>query len=147
MNSMDISVTLIQSNLLWEDIAGNLAMLGKKIDAINEPTDLILLPETFSTGFTMNVESVAEDMNGSAMNWMKEKTKEKNAVVCGSFICNDDGKIRNRLIWMRPDGTYEYYDKHHLFSYGKEDKHFAKGSKRLTVDLKGWKILPLICYD
>jgi len=144
---MNLSVTLIQSDIHWEDIAANLAMFGNKISSIKESTDLILLPEMFSTGFTMNAERLAEPMDGQTMSWLKEKAKEKNAVISGSFIAKENGKYFNRLIWMRTDGRYEVYDKRHLFSYGDENNHYTAGNKKIIVELKGFKILPLICYD
>ena len=144
---MDINVTLIQSNLHWEDIPANLSMFGDKISSIKEPTDLILLPEMFSTGFTMKAEQLAETMDGRTVKWLHEKAKEKNAVICGSFICKDSGNYYNRLVWMRPDGTHEHYDKRHLFGYGDENNHYSQGNNILIVELKGFKILPLICYD
>jgi omega-amidase len=144
---MDISITLIQSNLHWESIPANLAMFDEKFSSIKEHTDLILLPEMFSTGFTMNAERLAETMDGTTVKWMREKAKEKNAVICGSFICKDNGKYYNRLVWMQPDGSLEYYDKRHLFGYGDENNHYSPGKDKLIVELKGFKILPLICYD
>ncbi len=144
---MNLSVTLIQSNLHWESIPANLAMFDEKISAIKESTDLILLPEMFSTGFTMNADRLAETVDGTTVNWMHEKAKEKNAVICGSFICMDNDKYYNRLIWMRPDGSLDYYNKRHLFSYGDENNHYSRGNGKIIVELKGFKILPLVCYD
>jgi predicted amidohydrolase len=144
---MNLSVTLIQSNLHWESIPANLAMFDEKISSIKESTDLILLPEMFSTGFTMSAERLAETMDGTTVKWMHEKAKEKNAVICGSFICKDGGKYYNRLVWMRPDGSLEYYDKRHLFGYGDENNHYTRGNGKIIVELKGFKILPLVCYD
>jgi predicted amidohydrolase len=144
---MTLVVTLIQSTLHWENISANLEMFSKKIDAITETTDLIILPEMFSTGFSMSPETFAEDMNGSTVNWMREKAKQKNAVICGSFMCKDHGSFYNRLIWMRPDGTFSKYDKRHLFSIGLEHEHYTAGSEKLIELVKGWKVCPLVCYD
>src|SRR5258708_25456586 len=99
----DLKITLIQSGLFWEDIEKNLEMFSKKISSIKEATDLILLPEMFSTGFTMNAKAHAEDMSGKTIEWMKAKAKEKNCVVTGSVIIREDHKFYNRLIWMKPD--------------------------------------------
>lgn len=143
----DLSVTLIQTDLYWENPTANLANLEEKIAQISTPTDLIILPEMFNTGFTMNVKSVAEPMNFTTFKWMKQQAKKTNAVVTGSYIVREGENCYNRLIWMRPDGSYETYDKRHLFRMGGENNNFSGGEKRLIVELKGWKICPLICYD
>ncbi len=143
----NLSVTLIQTNLYWENSTANLAMLEEKIAQITEPTDLIILPEMFNTGFTMNVEKVAEPMNFFVMKWMKQQAAQSKAVITGSFIVKENEQYFNRLIWMRPDGSYEKYDKRHLFRMGGEHHSFTGGSEKIIVELKGWKICPLICYD
>src|SRR5699024_11051193 len=114
---------------------------------IREKTDLIVLPEMFSTGFTMNPETLAEEMNGPTMKWMLEQAQKFSCVVTGSLPIKEDGKFFNRLIWMRPDGSFEHYDKRHLFGLGKEDRVYSPGNKKLFVELNGWKICPVICYD
>ena len=114
MNSL--SITLIQSNLYWEDISANLDMFSSKIAPIKKDTDLIVLPETFSTGFSMHAQTQAEEMQHSkAMGWMRKTAREKNCVITGSLMLKDKDKFFNRLVWMRPDGSYELYDKRHLF--------------------------------
>lgn len=143
----DLKITIIQSNLHWEDKEKNLEMFSQKIASISEETDLIILPEMFTTGFSMRPELFAETMSGNTIVWMKEKAKEKNCVITGSFICEVNGKHVNRLVWMNPDGTHNVYDKRHLFRMGDEDKHYGHGEKKIIVELKGWKICPLICYD
>ena len=143
----NLSVTLIQTNLYWENSTANLAMLEEKIAQITEPTDLIILPEMFNTGFTMNVTKVAEPMNFFVMKWMKQQAAQSKAVITGSFIVKENEQFFNRLIWMRPDGSYEKYDKRHLFRMGGEHHSFTGGSEKIIVELKGWKICPLICYD
>lgn len=143
----DLSVTLIQTDLYWENPTANLANLEEKIAQVSTPTDLIILPEMFNTGFTMNVKSVAEPMNFTTFKWMKQQAKKTKAVVTGSYIVKEGQNCYNRLIWMRPDGSYETYDKRHLFRMGGENNNFSGGEKRLIVELKGWKICPLICYD
>jgi len=143
----NLKATLLQSNLLWEKIEDNLANFSQKINQITEPTDLIILPEMFSTGFSMQPKNVAESMDGKTMDWFKEHAAKKNAVVTGSFIVTEDGKFFNRLIWMQPDGVYYFYDKKHLFTLAKEDESYEAGKERLIVEWKGWKICPLICYD
>lgn len=142
-----LNLTLIQTPLKWEDIDANLEMLDKKISAIKKETDLIILPEMFSTGFSMNVKKIAEEMNGQAMQWLAQKANNKNCVITGSLMLKENNKFYNRLIWMKPDGNYAYYDKRHLFRYGKENNYFTVGKKRLIVELNGWKICPQVCYD
>ena len=141
----NLRVTLIQSNLHWENIPANLEMFSKKIATISE-TDLIVLPETFTTGFSMNPK-FAETMDGTSVAWMKKTAKEKNSVVCGSLMINDDGRFYNRLVWMKPDGESLTYDKRHLFCMSDEPKFFTAGTERLIVELNGWRICPLVCYD
>ncbi len=143
----NLSVTLIQTDLFWENPTANLANLEEKMAQISLPTDLIILPEMFNTGFTMNVKSVAEPMNFTTFKWMKQQAKRTQAVITGSFILKEAEQFYNRLIWMRPDGSFETYDKRHLFRMGGEHHNFAGGSARLIVELKGWRICPLICYD
>lgn len=142
----NLRITLIQSNLHWENIAANLTMFSDKIAAVNQ-TDLIVLPEMFSTGFSMNAEAMAETIDGTAVQWMKSVAGNKNCVVCGSLLIKEGDKFYNRLVWMQPDGQYELYDKRHLFSLSTEPQIFTAGSERLIVTLKGWKICPLVCYD
>lgn len=143
----DLTVTIIQADLIWENIDANLAQFEQKINDINQSTDLILLPEMFSTGFTMRSELFSEVMNGKTMQWMTKIAQQTNAVVAGSLIIKEKNTYYNRLIWMNPNGHYELYDKRHLFAMGGEHKSFSEGTKRLIVELKGWKICPLICYD
>jgi len=143
----DLSVTIIQSSLHWENIEDNLKLFSDKIHAISDSTDLIILPEMFSTGFTMNSSNLAEEMGGPTMKWMCEHAKEKNAVITGSTIIHENGNYFNRLIWMRPNGTYELYDKRHLFRMMNENNYYSAGSNRMVVELNGWRICPLICYD
>ncbi|HEX8516390.1 MAG TPA: amidohydrolase [Bacteroidia bacterium] len=143
----NLSITLIQSDLHWEDQARNLQMFSEKIALIPGNTDLIILPEMFTTGFSMQPEKFAEGMDGSTIAWMKKQAKENNCVLTGSFACGENGKYYNRLVWMRPDGTFSYYDKRHLFSMGDENNHYSAGDKKIIEEIMGWKICPLICYD
>lgn len=142
-----LSLTFIQTNLHWEYIDANLKMFSEKISSIKEKTDLIVLPEMFSTGFTMNNKAMAENTEGKTFEWMKKTAKEKNCVLTGSVIIEENGNYYNRLIWMRGDGSFETYDKRHLFRYAKEQDYYTAGNKKLIVDLNGWKICPMICYD
>jgi omega-amidase len=143
-----LKITTFQAYLFWENIDKNLQNLGLRLSSIREKTDLIVLPEMFTTGFTMNAGSLAEEMNGKTMAWMNEQAIKYGSVITGSLIIKEaDGRYYNRLIWMRPDGTYECYDKRHLFGLGKEDRTYTAGQKKLFVELNGWRICPIICYD
>jgi omega-amidase len=147
----DLRIALIQTDLSWEDIAANLSMLDKKISTIRSEVDLIVLPEMFSTGFSMRPAMLAEGVDGTAVQWLREKAVERNCVITGSLMIYDiDAGIKkyyNRLIWMKPDGSYESYDKRHLFSMSDEPKEYTPGDKRLIQSIGGWKICPMICYD
>ena len=143
----DLKVTLIQSQLHWENIAENLRMFDEKINAIPERTEVIVLPEMFSTGFSMQSARLAETMDGSAVQWMKKKAAEKNVIITGSLIIQDGDRYVNRLIWMQPNGVYGIYDKRHLFGYAGEHEHYLPGDKRLIAQVKGWKINLSVCYD
>ncbi|HEU4552657.1 MAG TPA: amidohydrolase [Chitinophaga sp.] len=143
----DLKVTLIQTQLYWENIADNLRMFDEKINAIPERTEIIVLPEMFSTGFSMQSEKLAETMDGSAVQWMKKKSAEKNVIITGSLIIRDGDRYVNRLIWMQPNGVYGVYDKRHLFGYAGEHEHYLPGDKRLIAQVKGWKINLTVCYD
>ena len=143
----NLNVTIVQSTLYWEDPARNLEMFAKKIEDLQEETDLIALPEMFTTGFTMNPQLAAEPANGRALQWMGQMAASRNCVICGSVAVEDQGKYYNRFFWVRPDGSFETYDKRHLFTFAGENKDYAKGSGKLIVELKGWRIMPLICYD
>lgn len=142
----DLKLTLIQSNIHWHQIEANLAMFEEKIWQISEPVDIIVLPEMFQTGFTMDT-SLAEPMNLTTFKWMKQMAAQKSAVITGSYIVKEGGKVFNRLVWMQPDGEYHTYDKRHLFRMANEHNHFDEGKSKLVVEWKGWKICPLICYD
>lgn len=143
----NLRVSLVQSALYWENKASNLEQFAEKLAPLGGHSDLIILPEMFTTGFSMNPEKLAESMDGRTMQWLTQQAKALNAVVTGSFIVNENQKYFNRLIWMRPDGTFEWYDKRHLFTYADEHLHYTAGKQRLVVEWLGWKICPLICYD
>jgi len=144
----DLKITLVQTSLVWEDIDANLASFSQKLAAVeSSSTDLIVLPEMFSTGFTMNASGVAETMDGKAIKWLAEMASQKKCVITGSLVIKDEGNYYNRLIWMRPDGTYDIYDKRHTFRMAEENKTYSSGNKKRIVELNGWKICPMICYD
>jgi predicted amidohydrolase len=139
--------TLVQTALHWENKEANLQMYEEKINAIKEPTHVVVLPEMFSTGFSMKPEAFAEGMDGATVQWMKRIAASKKVILTGSVIIEEDGKFFNRLIWMLPTGQYGYYDKRHLFAYGEEDKHYTAGSRRSIASVNGWKINLMVCYD
>ncbi|WP_224995571.1 amidohydrolase [Cesiribacter sp. SM1] len=143
----DLSITLIQTELYWQEPSANLAALEEKIWQINSDTDLIVLPEMFTTGFTMDVEENAEPMNSRTFRWMKQLAAQTGAVITGSYIVQEAGKYYNRLIWMQPDGEYQHYDKRHLFRMADEHNYFSPGNKPIICEWKEWRICPLICYD
>ena len=142
-----MKVALIQLPLVWEDPKSNRVNIEQKINAIESGTDLIVLPEMFTTGFTMQPERVAETMNGETIQWMQSLAKAKNAAITGSLIIVEEGKYYNRLVFVFPTGEIQQYDKRHLFTLAGEDGVFTSGTSKVVIEYKGWKICPLICYD
>jgi omega-amidase len=142
----DLKVTLIQSKLFWEDKKANLKMFASKIANIKEETDLIILPEMFTTGFTMNALELAEDMNGEAVKWMQKISRDKNCTICGSVIIAENNNYFNRMLWVNQSGV-EFYDKRHLFRLAQEERTFSEGTKQQIFEINNWKIQPFICYD
>lgn len=142
-----LTLTIIQTDLVFENKAANLERLKTKIENIEQRTEIVVLPEMFSTGFSMQPELFAETMEGETVQWMKDIAETNKIIVTGSIIIEEDGQYFNRLVWMLPNGQSGYYDKRHLFAYGEEDKHYTGGNKRLIASVKGWKIKLLICYD
>jgi len=142
-----LNITTIQTQLHWEDKEANLRMLEQKIYSIKEKMEVVVLPEMFSTGFSMKPQMLAEKMDGDTVQWMKKITAEKNIILTGSVIIEEEGKYFNRLIWMQPNGQYGYYDKRHRFAYAGEDEQYAAGNKRLIASVKGWKVNLQVCYD
>jgi predicted amidohydrolase len=143
----DLKFTLIQSELHWEDAEANLAMFEEKIWRISESTDVIVLPEMFTTGFTMSAAKMAEQMNMRTFKWMKQMADQTGALILGSYIVSVHDRYYNRLLWMEPGGNFKTYDKRHLFRMANEHKTFASGESLLISTWKGWRICPLICYD
>lgn len=143
----ELKVTLIQTSLHWEEPDKNREMLSEKIASITEETDLIILPEMFPTGFSMNAGNLAEENEGPSVNWMRTIAEDRKVAITGSIIIQEKGDYFNRLFFVFPDGTFKTYDKRHTFTFAGEDKIYASGKERLIVDYKGWKIRPLICYD
>lgn len=142
----NLKITLIQPNIIWEDISANLEKYTQMVEKI-ESTDIIILPEMFTTGFSMSPEKLKEPMNGSSVHWMKNSARKSNAALVGSLIIEENKQIFNRLVWAFPDGKTEFYDKRHLFSMGDEHNHYSAGNSKLIVEFRGWKFCPLICYD
>lgn len=142
-----LTISTIQSNLDWENKAANLAMFEKKIRSIQEDTEIVVLPEMFSTGFSMNPQPLAETINGETVKWMKKVAAENNIILTGSVIIEENGHFFNRLIWMLPNGQHGHYDKRHRFAYAGENDKYTAGTKRLIASVKGWKINLLVCYD
>jgi predicted amidohydrolase len=141
-----INVTLIQSDIIWEDRISNLKKYQEKLNQI-ESTDLIILPEMFTTGFSMSPKDISEKMDGETIQWMKQNAHKMNSAICGSIIIEEDTKYFNRFIWVNPDGSIHHYDKRHLFSFAGENENYTPGNEKIIIEYKGWKICPLICYD
>ncbi|MBC9795467.1 amidohydrolase [Sinomicrobium weinanense] len=142
-----IKTALIQTPLTWEDPEANRKVLQKKIEELEEDTNLAVLPEMFTSGFTMHPERVAENMEGKTLTWIREVAMASDVAITGSVVITENGKCYNRLLFAHPDGKVEYYDKRHTFTLAGEDKVYDTGKKRLIVEYKGWKLCPMICYD
>lgn len=140
-------ISVAQANIKWEQKSANLNMFEQMIKGSEGRKEIVLLPEMFSTGFVMQPEALVETMQGETIKWMKRVAAENRIILAGSVIIGEGGKFFNRLIWMRPDGEYGYYDKRHLFGYAGEDERYTAGNKRLIASAKGWKLNLLVCYD
>lgn len=142
-----LTISTIQTNLIWEEKSANLRLLEQKIAAIEEKTEIVVLPEMFSTGFSMDPGQHAEEMDGETIQWMQRVSRENGIILTGSVIIKEAGEFFNRLVWMLPNGQYGHYDKRHLFAYAGEDEKYKPGNKRLIASVKGWKINLQVCYD
>lgn len=142
-----MKIALIQSSLIWENPIANRNYFDEKINGIKEQVDLIVLPEMFTTGFTMNPLAVAETMQGETVLLLQSLAKAKNSAITGSLVITENNNFYNRLLFVFPSGEIQFYDKRHLFTLAGEDKVYTKGNQKLIVDYLGWKICPLICYD
>lgn len=142
-----LTITLIQTNLAWEDKQANRSMLEQKIKGIREKTELVVLPEMFSTGFSMKPEVLAETMEGESVQWMKRIAAEKKIILTGSLIIREGEQYYNRLLWVLPNGNLGVYDKRHRFAFAGEDEQYTAGHKRLIASVKGWRINLQVCYD
>ena len=142
-----LKIALIQSDLVWENPEENRINFTNKIITIVEHVDVIVLPEMFTTGFTMNASNVSETMEGDTVSWMQKMAQQKNAAILGSVVIEENGRYYNRMIFAHPNGKIETYDKRHTFTLAGEDKVYSAGEKRLIVTYKGWNICPMVCYD
>ncbi|MBC7440824.1 MAG: nitrilase family protein [Flavobacterium sp.] len=142
-----MKIAIIQTHLFWEKPQENRIHFEEKINAVTENVDLIILPEMFTSGFTMNPAAVAETMKGKTVIWLQHLAKTKNCAITGSLVIEENGNYYNRLVFVFPSGEFETYDKRHLFTLAGEDKVYQQGNKKLIVDYKGFRICPLICYD
>ena len=138
---------MVQASLHWQDAAANRTTLDRCLSQISIPTDLIVLPEMFTTGFSMDAAALAEPMDGPTVAWLRQHATAHQAVITGSLIIEENGRYFNRLLWVRPDGSLSYYDKHHLFTMAREQDTYTAGTTRLVEDWRGWRICPLVCYD
>lgn len=143
----DLRVALVQSMLHWEDAAANRAMFTEKLGALKGTTDLVVLPEMFTTGFSMRSVELSEPMDGATVGWMKAQARELDAAIYGSVIIAEGGKYHNRGLFVKPDGTVIAYDKRHLFRMAEEVRHYTPGTQRVVVEWRGWRLLLQICYD
>lgn len=142
-----MKIAYIQNDLVWEKPSENMKSFDKMIENVSVGTDLIVLPETFNTGFPVDPKQFAEPLDGTTMCWLSQKACENECVICGSLLLNIDNDFFNSFVWMRPDGSFDLYHKRHVFRMGGEDKLVKHGENKLIVEYKGWKIKPLICYD
>jgi predicted amidohydrolase len=143
----DLTLVLIQADLAWGDKQANLQRFTKKLQQIPKQTDIIVLPEMFTTGFIVEPGLYAETTDGPTIQWLKEQSSLYQAVITGSIIIAEEGRYVNRMIWMQPDGQWDFYDKRHLFTFGGEHLHFSRGNNAPVFRYQGWKFRPLICYD
>ena len=142
-----LKTAIIQTDLVWENPKENRKNFKMKFEMLPEDVDLIILPEMFTTGFTMNAEAVAETMDGKSVTWMIDCAQEFDVAITGSVIIKEENNFYNRLIFALPDGNITTYDKRHTFSLAGEDKVFSAGDQKIIIDYKDWKICPQICYD
>lgn len=142
-----MKISLVQFDIIWEDISKNLEILEQKIQQIPQDVDVIILPEMFSTGFTMNPENVAETEQGKSVNWMIKTAQQTQKAIIGSLAIKENDNYYNRLYFVFPDGSYQSYNKRHLFTLAGEDKKYTRGSEKLLVNYKDWKLCLMICYD
>jgi omega-amidase len=142
-----LNIAILQFDIAWEQPEKNRLKVEKKLTSNKKPIDVLVLPEMFTTGFTMNSTKMAETMNGATVSWMRKLSKDYGIAIVGSIIIVEKSKYYNRLIWTQPDGKLIQYDKRHLFAMAKENKFYTAGNQKIVIDYLGWKICPLVCYD
>jgi predicted amidohydrolase len=142
----NLLISLVQSDLIWENPKKNRALFSEKLSQIKN-TDIIILPEMFTTGFSMNVENLAEPRQGETLTWLLAEAKKANALILGTFMTKEKGKYFNTAVWVEPNGDFAFYDKRHLFRMAKENQTYSAGQNLLIKEYLGWRICPLICYD
>lgn len=142
-----LQIATLQFDLVWENAAANRAKIERLLQMVDAETDVVFLPEMFTTGFSMNISELAEQMDGVTIQWMKKRSKDYQLAICGSLIIRENNEFFNRLVFVEPSGLVHLYNKRHLFTMGNEESHFRQGTDRLIVNYQGWRICPLICYD
>lgn len=147
MPSDKLFITLVQPDIVWEDPKANRAQYEHTIASVAEPAQILVLPEMFSTGFTMNSGNLAETMDGPTVSWMKSVSARSRCILTGSLIIKENGNFYNRMLWVQPDGIVAHYDKRHLFGLAHENRYYSGGDRRLIVQVNGWRILLIVCYD
>jgi len=143
----DLTISLVQTNLVWQQPQANCDHISKALLEHDTKTDLIVLPEMFNSGFTLDAMKVAESMDGETVNWMQELATEYNAAVTGSLVIRENKQNFNRMVIAFPDGNLKWYDKKHLFRMAKEQERYSAGNKRVIVNWQGWRIALYVCYD
>ena len=147
MPDQTLYISVIQPDIAWEDKPANLRYYEACFQQLPDQRHIVLLPEMCTTGFSMNAEGLSEAMDGPSVQWLKDMAIRHRCIIAGSFIIAEEGKYYNRLIWMQPDGQHYSYDKRHLFGYALEDQYYTGGQKKLIVQVNGWRVCPLVCYD
>lgn len=147
MSGMQLNITLVQPDIVWEDKDANLKQYESLISNVTDKKEVVVLPEMFSTGFSMSPATLAEPMDGASVQWMKETARANKCILTGSLIIEDGGHYYNRMLWVQPDGYTGYYDKRHLFGYAGEDAQYSPGNRRLIAQVKGFRVCLMVCYD
>jgi predicted amidohydrolase len=147
MASPHLHLTLVQSDIVWEDKTTNMNHYASLLSALQGPRHVVVLPEMFSTGFSMAPEQLAETMDGPAVAWMCDMARTHRCILTGSLMIEENGHYYNRMLWVQPDGQIAHYDKRHLFAYAREDQHYTAGGSRTIVQVNGWRIALMVCYD
>lgn len=143
----DLKISSIQCNQIWEDRQGNFICFEELLKDVQSPVDIIVFPEMFQTSFTMNVEKLAETMDGESMNWLKNKAKKHECAITASLIIKEDANYYNRMVFVQEDGSVQYYNKRKLFTFSDEDQYYTPGNTKKIIEYKGWKIFLQVCYD